>query len=437
MKKILFIENRYHTIFWNDIADLLAKDGYEIFYIVENHIFAPDRKNVYKIPYPAKRDLKKSAILTEFDSIRRSDRAVNHFGLTSTDHYSYYYKQIEAIIDKVLPDIVFGESTAFHELLTIEICKKKKILYLNPTSCRYPAGRFSFYKYDTLEPYSGSGEELPDAAAMQIIKEIVYRKVVPDYMKKKKVKIKDRYARFKELGQLTFSYYGKEHYNTPSPFVKYKLEKQRKKNIIRWNIFAGTQRGKIDIPAFKILYPLQMQPEANLDVWGRKYNNQLQIIKKIIRETEDDTYLIIKPNPKSKYELSSDLIDYVQETKRIIPVHHDVMMGEILPEADMVVTVTGTVAMECVWSNKPVVTLLKTIHNSAGNAVFLENLDNLRLYADMVREKKFPIITDKQKIEFINLITRTSFIGMPYEGITDDENMKLCKTAFEKILHEL
>ena len=58
MKKIVFIENRYRTLFWGRMAGLLEEEGYEVFFIVENHSFSPHRKNVYQIPYPAVDDLK-------------------------------------------------------------------------------------------------------------------------------------------------------------------------------------------------------------------------------------------------------------------------------------------------------------------------------------------------------------------------------------------
>jgi len=106
--------------------------------------------------------------------------------------------------------------------------------------------------------------------------------------------------------------------------VKRCIEQERKRNIARWNLLAEKQTGKLDASGFKILYPLQMQPEANIDVWGRKYNNQLQLIRQLVGAAPEDVYLVVKPNPKSKYELSSDLIDYAEKNERIIVIHHDV-----------------------------------------------------------------------------------------------------------------
>ena len=56
----------------------------------------------------------------------------------------------------------------------------------------------------------------------------------------------------------------------PAPWVKRCIEQERKRNIARWNLLAEKQTGKLDASGFKILYPLQMQPEANIDVWGQE-----------------------------------------------------------------------------------------------------------------------------------------------------------------------
>ena len=76
-------------MFWGRMAGLLEEEGYEVFFIVENHSFSPHRKNVYQIPYPAVDDLKSAEDRPEFVKIRHSDRALNYFRLGSSSHYGY------------------------------------------------------------------------------------------------------------------------------------------------------------------------------------------------------------------------------------------------------------------------------------------------------------------------------------------------------------
>jgi hypothetical protein len=432
--KILFVENRYRTFFWGIIAKELAKKGHDIFWIVQNHLFLPKNGKCFFIPYHKKKRNKFQS--DDFKNLILSDRAINYYGHKDISHYDYYNDQIEEIINNIKPDVAFGESTLFHELLTIEICKKNNILYLHPTTCRYPVGRFSFYKYDTLEPFGGSDEKMDDENVRQVIKNINKHKIIPDYMKKKQITISSKIEKLRELLTLSQSYFSGEHYNTLHPLKKIKIERKRKHLISQWDEIAYNKSFNTKT-AFCILYPMQMQPEANLDVWGRKYRNQLETLKSLIEFTNDNIYIIVKPNPKSKYELTDELLEYIQKQPRIIPVVHEKMMKEILPVVDLVVTVTGTIAIECILADKPVITLVQTINNTISNCLFLDNLNDIMKYINIVKKHKFPQSPEKEKIMFMNKICKSSYIGLPYEKVKIQDNINYCMFAFEDVLNKL
>ena len=432
--KILFIENRYRTIFWTKIGHALEEEGYEVYYLVQNHTFRPKGKKVIIMPYPS---IQRNKELSENDlNLLKSDRNINYFQHKETSHYIHYRELIKSILNKLHPDIVFGESTAFHELITIEECKSLGLLYLQPSTCRFPMGRFSFYQYDTLEPFSGSGETMDNETAIKLINNIVHRSVVPDYMKKKKSTIITKLKRLIELIKLSNSYYTGEHYNTPNPIVKYKIENRKTILINQWDMIAEQRLKKLSTTTFNLLYPMQMQPEANLDVWGRKYRNQLETLQQIIKNTSEDITIIVKPNPKSKYELTEELVSYIKSEKRIIPVSHTTPMSQVLSQTQMVLTVTGTIAIECILADIPVVTMIKTINNTVNSCIWLESFNQLPLWINEIKHKKFPYINEQTKISFINLLNRTSFWGLPYETTMAEDNINKCLIGFKKILHQ-
>ena len=309
----------------------LQEQGHEVFWIVQNPSYTPQEGIVRPIPFPKGNPVTNRRPLINLDHIIASDRQVNFFGNHKTGYFAYYAIAIEDILRDIQPDIVFGESTAFHELITIELCKAMGILYLNPSTCRYPTGRFSFYKYDSLEPHMGSDEVLEDADAFGIIQSIVKKEAKPDYMKKigmsKKKVLGDKLLK-------TLSYMRGEKYNTPNPLVKYKLEKTKKNNINQWEI--GSLKEIPEEGHIKILYPLQMQPEANLDVWGRKWRDQTELIRKIAEILPEDAVLYVKPNPKSKYELSRELVDLCQNHSKIRHISHGLNMEGTFPFMDLV-----------------------------------------------------------------------------------------------------
>lgn len=434
MSKILFVEDRFRTVFWKVMAKKLQDEGHSIFWIVQNHSFKPTFGDVHVIPYPRKKDLSKNIDPIDLE-IGKSDRNINHFKYPNFYHYPYYRSKINNILDIIKPDVAFGESTLFHELITIDLCRHKSIPYLHPTTCRFPPKRFSFYQYDTLEPFSGSGEKLDRNIAIALIDSIANRKVVPDYMKKKKVHLKQKIKRAIDLTRLSIEYSKGEHFNTPHPHIKQQIEKEKHILISNWEKIS---KNKIeDSKHLKVLYPLQFQPEANLDVWGRPFRDQFALIKALIENLPDDVYLYIKPNPKSKYEITQALIDYISENDKIIPISHSVDMKQVFPYMDLVVTVTGTIAMECIISGKPILTLKKTLNNTINSCIYLENIESLGSYIDLIKKNQFPDSTLEEKIEYINLINSTSFAGIASQSYLYEENIDNCAKAFKFIVNKV
>ena len=434
--KLLFIENRHKTYFFEAIANQLAKKDHDIYWLTQNKQFLPsDRFKNLIIDYPSD-NLNGFRKDEGVEEVIESDRQVNHFNKTNTSYFYYYNDKIKKYLSEIKPDFVFGESTAFHELLTIYNCKKLNILYLNPSTSRFPIGRFSFYKYNTLEPYLGSKDILQKEEAVETINQVVDRKIVPDYMKP--ISVSDK-SKAKDKILKIYSYFSGEKYNTPSPILKYKIERQKRKNIEFWN-----QSAEIEIEdnsTFKLLYPLQMQPEANIDVWGKKHRNQKKLIQEIYEALPINAILYLKPNPKSKYELTDELISYVHKQDKIKVLHHSVKMDVVLPKVDLVITVTGTIAIECIFSNKPVVTLIKTINNLAENCIYIKDLKkDLKSIIYLVENKKFKTLNEQEKITFINILNSTSYRGKVSDPFTDKSciskrNIKDLVVAFEAIIN--
>ncbi len=304
--KVGFLENRLRTYGWQWIADYLEEKGCEVYWIVENHYYKPRGKNVYVIPYPSKKDIleaQKTGMLQEiYDYVAFSDRNLNYYGCERADYYFYYYNFIKEKLLKVQPDCVIGECTQFYELLTICFCKLEKILFLHPSSCRYPVDRFSFYKYDTLETYKGSGKEFKYDKALQLANDIANRSTQPSYMIKPPFSLKRWFETQKNKIIYAYSYYTGEHYCTPSIPRKRILVKRRNLIVNKWNELASEKNWEEKIKnKFVVMYPMQMQPEANLDVWGYPYKDQKKTIRLISEQLQADEILIVKPNPKAKF----------------------------------------------------------------------------------------------------------------------------------------
>ena len=213
---ILFVENRSATLLWRKAAAAFEANGHEVFLVVQNHVYNPGGNNVRVIPYPLKFSQTDSALSPGLNAISLSDRGKRYFGV-STQHYRHYQREIEKIISNVKPDVVFGESTQFHELMIINICKTRGIPYLAPNATRYPTGRIAFFKYDSLEPVGGSGESLSREAAIDLIQRIGNRSIIPSYMVPAQRTWRNKLIRLYEYGRIAWGWYCGERYVTPSP----------------------------------------------------------------------------------------------------------------------------------------------------------------------------------------------------------------------------
>jgi hypothetical protein len=435
--KILFLENRQQTFFWQAIAAKLRQDGHQIFWIVQNAHFSPFIGHSHVIPYPNGRRLPFPDDPATYKVVS-SDRNVKYFG-GNTSHYGYYDSEIAHVLDTVRPDAVFGEATLFHELLCIRHCRRRNIPYLQPTSCRYPLGRFSFYMYETQIPFHGSGEILPERDCLETVAKIALRKIEPDYMKKDVsngvIMAKLRALR-NGLG-ITASYFSGERYNTPSPARKLFCELRLRRNKLRWEELA--KRVPTGDGRFRILYPLQMQPESTIDVWGNGYHNQVQLLSSLLEATDGNAVIVVKPNPKSRYELSDDLLDLMTNSEAFCPVSHAARMEDVIETVDLIVTVTGTVAIEAIFAGHPIVTLTETLSNTVPQCVYLDDLNRLRDVVHDIQQGIYPKARDSEKVAFLNVLTQTSYKGVisnPYSTPTclSGNNISDVHFAFQKIL---
>lgn len=440
--KIFFVENRHKTSLWEKIGEEYIKLGHEVHFIVQNHNFTPRNLNfkIHKLAYP--KSNKEDVSPDNFQKYRKvilSNRGLNYFGIQYSGFIEYYGRLVNEVISKYIPDLVFGESTLFHELLIIDACKEQKILYLNPSSSRYPKNRFAFYLYDTLETYLGSNEVLPTEAATELGVSIGKRESLPDYMNVETQNI-SRLNKLIDKFRLTSAYFLGEKYNTPSPYNKLKINYITKKSLKLWDKLAN----QINTSDFNILYPLQMQPEANIDVWGFPYNNQLEIIQWIIDQLKEGQRLILKANPKSKYEISNELIDTIRlNPSKVTVLEHHTRMSDIWDDIDFVITVTGTISIECILDNKPIAMFGWGIQTEQKNCIQINFKSLLQSIISEINNNTYLKLNRKEKGQFINILLSNSYLGINGDGmhnrfvLLDPVNMKNIIDSYKSILKDV
>lgn len=344
----MFVENRGKTAFWAEVARGLKARGNAVGWIVQNPAFAPPREigEAFVLGFPTAAD-RVDALVPEAVS---TDRGRQYFGAGSR-HYTFYAKRIAQALDSFCPDAVVGEPTLMHELLAIAECRLRAIPYLHPTMTRYPGGRFNILDGDTQVPVMGSGEIWPRDRLDDIAARISEGRSLPSYMAKPTA----MEARVRQLrraagqAQVTMGWVRGERFNTPSPARKIALQLMLKQNLQAW----AAQARMPEVKGPVILYPLQMQPEANIDVWGRPYSDQVAFVQRLLTALSANGaangVVAVKANPKPKYEVSTKLLALARREPRVILLPLDCSMKDAQAFATGTLTVSGTVGLEAAF----------------------------------------------------------------------------------------
>lgn len=426
--KILFVENRYATWLYADVAHGLRSRGHEIHWLVQNRLFAPRFGKVHYLePKPGN-----SVFPTRgnYDWLMKIDRAVQHFGVVG-DHYEWFDARIDEVLRLVSPGVVIGESTQFHELLTIERCKLLGIPFRFPTATRFPPERMQFFADDTMCPVGGSGQELSASDAAEIASAIAESRIKPFTnayaFDMHPPSVLERIKRGAEPLRLILSWALGERYVTPSPSRKAQLGLRTQRARARWDWRASADwRSRVAGRPW-VLFPMQMQPETNLDVWGRPWTDQAEIIRRAAKSLlAIGGALVVKPNPTSKYELLQEALFSAIGLENVVAVPHRCRMSEIFPRAPWVLAVTGTVQMECLFARKPVAVLGEHEMSKYPGITRIDSPDDLGRVVDLSmvnnRAKTESMIASGDDLsELVRHLYRTSYPAIWFDPLSSPQ----------------
>lgn len=384
--RILFVENKHVTRTWETLTPRLQRAGDEVHWIVQNRLWTPRVGTLHPIPPPRPADLR-APESGRFDRIRHQDRGINYFG-GDDRHYAYYAERIGAIIDAVRPDILIGESTLFHEHLAIDAARARSIPFLFPTSVRYPVNRIGFLAADTQETAFGSGDVLPDAEIDALLEIYARRGSVPLFYTQmgRTGPMARAEGLVRALGKgLTAlrSRLGGERFNTPSLLHKARIERRKTALVRAWDRIAAAKAGMT--ARTTVLFPLQMLPESTLECWGYEWRDQLGALRALVEASDEDTLFAVKTNPLPRYEMTADFVDFVRDHPRVQPLRSSTGMDDVFWDADLIATVTGTVAIEGFLTGKPFVTLSHSLATPFAPGRTRIRPDDLRGVIDSIR----------------------------------------------------
>jgi hypothetical protein len=350
--RVLFVENKHMTRTWDALAPRLQARGHEVHWLIQNRQYAARTGELHVMPFPKAAEGLDDPRL---ETIASQDRGVQYFG-GQAHHYPHYMRQIEAVLDRVRPDVVIGEPTLFHERLTIEACESRALPYYFPCTMRYPSDRFGFHRGATQRLEHGSGETPNDSRVRELLDLYRARKNPPLFYSQPRGRIASYAQRLLKDLEAAWGWFRGERFNTPAPWTKLRLERDKRRRLARWNEIASVSRTR---GRFEILFPLQMLPESNLELYASDFADQLGVLRKILAVTPPDTTVAVKANPVPRYEITDAWLSFAAAEPRIRLAPLAARMDDLFWTSDLIVTATGSVAIEAFMTRRPFVTFVE------------------------------------------------------------------------------
>src|SRR5690606_5685334 len=112
-----------------------------------------------------------------------------------------------------------------------------------------------------------------------------------------------------------------------------------------------------------LLFTLHKQPEASIDVIGRYFENQLDLIINIWRILPENYILLVKEHSNALGDRNSEFYKSVKKLRNIYLIDNKANSHELLDSVEGVFTVSGTIAYEAALKGKNAFTFAPAFFN--------------------------------------------------------------------------
>ncbi|WP_179337523.1 hypothetical protein [Winogradskyella ludwigii] len=447
-KNICFISNYYKTQVFVEIAKTLKNHNIESFWIIPNKKQYDELQDIFPINqllYIGKKEVlsTNNSIETSIDfkinELVYGDRVLKH----EPSKWSYdYLNKLSSLYSNFIIEnnisYVFGELTWAHELIAFRLLSQDKSLnckFINPHTIRIPNGRFTFF---TNEFQSNILETENNAN----VKDDFIKLEKPAYLALNDKLLAKKGTISHSLVLLkNFILRTNQDANDPTlysnPYHQFKIRTAEIYNrIIFKNFVTETKIETLPKDKKRVLFTLHKQPEASIDVIGRYYENQLDLIHNIWRILPKDYVLLVKEHSNAIGDRDFSFYKSVKNLRNVYLIDNKADTHKLLDSISAVFTVSGTIAYEAALKSKHSFTFAPTFFNKLKGCKqiawsdFKENsLDNL------IKENTEGL----DHAEFSKWLLQNSYEGIMSDSFGDprcvmSENIECLSKAFLTII---
>ena len=324
----------------------------------------------------------------------------------------------ELILNEVVPDFLIIKTTDFHRnYLFTEMCRAKgvKILMLfasrlgNRASISSQSDKIDYSldekteknleieSPEELENYLKSYNKLESTkkATSGGMNYPIRKKIMPA--------IKFLTKTVDEEWSEGYDHYGVTRFKAIQHYFVYSFKGRLRKFFIDRNFL------KINEPEEKFLFfPLQVQPERNVDIDAPFYSNQLEVITNISKALPVGYKLYVKehPNMYHRHWRETSFYKEIMKLPNVKMIHPSLDAKRFLENCSMVITIAGSAGLEAALYKKPCIVFTDVIYSSLPSVHRLKSLEEL---PEAIRNSLKKEVKQSDVNDFINLLDRNSF----------------------------
>ncbi|TYB78763.1 hypothetical protein [Bizionia myxarmorum] len=447
MKNICFIANYYKTDVFVEIAKVLKTDDVKAFWIIPNRKQYEFLKTIFpknQLLYIGKKevleysnkadniDLKINELVYGDRVLREENKNWSYDYLLKLQELVYHFIETNAI------QFVFGEVTWAHELLVHRLTKNARELnceYLNPHTVRIPNGRFAFFQ----DEFQSQIKEVLNVIATNssnIKLEKPSYLAINDKLIAKKGTLKHNLILIKNFILRT-----NQDVNDPTlfsnPLTQFRIRTSEIYNRFLFKRFISeTLVQNLPQNKKKLLFTLHKQPEASIDVIGRYYENQLDLITNIWRILPEGYILLVKEHSNAIGDRSLKFYKKVKKLRNIYLIDNKADSHQLLDNVEGVFTVSGTIAYEAAIKGKNAFTFAPAFFNKmlTCKEVSWKDFKNKSLNTLLDTNEEGMNVN-----EFSNWLLKNSFEGIMSDAFGDprcmhEDNIKALSVGFLTVI---
>ena len=318
-------------------------------------------------------------------------------------------KFFENVLDEVKPNFLIIKTTDLHRNhLLAEICRSSgiKILMLSASRLGFRSAissqsdkidyeldeksenKIEIHSFDHLKEY------LKKYNKFQQAKEIDSGGMNISFPKKINQGLRWMGETFDDEYKQDYVHYGVSRYSAVKEYFSVMLKGKRRKFFIDKHSFY-----KIISDEKFVFFPLQVQPERNVDIDAPFYANQIEVVTSIAKAMPVDYNLFVKEHPSMRFRHWREINDYkeILALPNVKLINPSTKPDEFLENCELVITIAGSGGLEAMLYKKPAIVFVDTIYASLPSVHRLTNLEDL---PNVIRES----LKTEVKLSDVNIL---------------------------------